>query len=138
MNCFEARQEFFAFWRSVSPPERRAALVEHLGQCGKCDRAFRRFALSAPVLHADAPPEQSGSVLARAAYRRPRVGADSGSTRRWLPMCAALALFAVSGFAAYFSVMTPVDQLTEDLASGDVIAEILGQELSALGNDLGG
>jgi len=138
MNCFQARQEFSAFWRSISPPERRAALVEHLGQCAKCDHAFRLFALSAPVLHADAPPDQSGSVLARDASGRPRARADLNSTRRWLPMCAALALFAVSGFAAYFSVMSPVDELSEDLAAGDSITEILAQELSVLGNDFGG
>ncbi len=53
-------------------------------------------------------------------------------------MCAALALFAVSGFAAYFSVMSPVDELSEDLAAGDSITEILAQELSVLGNDFGG
>jgi hypothetical protein len=53
MNCLEARQEFKAFWRRKLPLDTRAELLEHLRQCRKCDRSFRVYALSAPVLHSD-------------------------------------------------------------------------------------
>jgi hypothetical protein len=52
MNCFEARQDFVGFWRSALDGERRLELLGHLKGCAKCDRAFRAFALTAPMLHA--------------------------------------------------------------------------------------
>lgn len=51
MNCFEARQEFVSFWRGAIGSERRGVLLAHLKGCSKCDRAFRAFALTAPMLH---------------------------------------------------------------------------------------
>jgi hypothetical protein len=60
MNCFEARQDFVSFWQSALESERRRELLAHLKGCAKCDRAFRAFALTAPMLH-------SGSVAAAAA-----------------------------------------------------------------------
>jgi hypothetical protein len=36
--------------------EERAAFVAHLGGCQRCDRSFRIFALTAPVLHAKGDP----------------------------------------------------------------------------------
>lgn len=53
MNCFEARQDFVSFWRSMLDGERRRALLAHLKGCSKCDRAFRAFALTAPMLHSE-------------------------------------------------------------------------------------
>ena len=52
MNCFEARQDFVGFWQSALGDERRRNLLAHLKGCPKCDRAFRAFALTAPMLHA--------------------------------------------------------------------------------------
>jgi hypothetical protein len=52
MNCFEARQDFVGFWQSALDGERRRELLAHLKGCAKCDRAFRAFALTAPMLHA--------------------------------------------------------------------------------------
>jgi hypothetical protein len=52
MNCFETRQEFVSFWRGALDGERRQNLLFHLKECPKCDRAFRAFALTAPMLHA--------------------------------------------------------------------------------------
>jgi hypothetical protein len=66
MNCFEARQDFVSFWRSALEGERRRELLAHLKGCLKCDRAFRAFALTAPMLH-------SGSV----AKTEPSIGAVS-------------------------------------------------------------
>jgi hypothetical protein len=51
MNCFEARQDFVSFWQSALDGERRRELLAHLKGCAKCDRAFRAFALTAPMLH---------------------------------------------------------------------------------------
>ena len=51
MNCFEARQDFVNFWRGALDGERRRVLLAHLKGCAKCDRAFRAFALTAPMLH---------------------------------------------------------------------------------------
>lgn len=51
MNCFEARQDFVGFWRGALDGERRRELLAHLKGCSKCDRAFRAFALTAPMLH---------------------------------------------------------------------------------------
>jgi len=53
MNCFEARQEFPALWRSTLTVERRGELLAHLKGCDKCDHAYRVFALTAPVLHGE-------------------------------------------------------------------------------------
>jgi Putative zinc-finger len=51
MNCFEARPQFVDLWRGALDAERRAALLAHLKECAKCDRGFRNFALTAPMLH---------------------------------------------------------------------------------------
>ncbi len=51
MNCFEARQDFVGFWQRSLDGERRRELLAHLAGCAKCDRAFRAFALTAPMLH---------------------------------------------------------------------------------------
>jgi len=62
MNCFEARQGFVSFWQRSLEGERRRELLAHLKGCSKCDRAFRAFALTAPMLH-------SGSAAAVAPSR---------------------------------------------------------------------
>src|SRR5260221_12765299 len=64
MNCFEARQDFVSFWQSALESERRRELLAHLKGCSKCDRAFRAFALTAPMLH-------SGSAAGAGSAVRP-------------------------------------------------------------------
>jgi hypothetical protein len=71
MNCFEARQDFVGFWRRTLDDERRRALLAHLKECVKCDRAFRAFALTAPMLHSG-----SGTVAAEG---------GAGATRHVVP-----------------------------------------------------
>jgi hypothetical protein len=51
MNCFEARQDFVGFWQGALGDEHRQNLLAHLKGCPKCDRGFRAFALTAPMLH---------------------------------------------------------------------------------------
>jgi hypothetical protein len=56
MNCFGARQGFVGFWQRTMGAGDREAFVAHLESCQRCDRSFRIFALTAPVLHAKSDP----------------------------------------------------------------------------------
>lgn len=66
MNCFEARPRFVDLWRGTLDAESRAALLAHLKECAKCDRAFRAFALTAPMLHPRATAAASETGAAEA------------------------------------------------------------------------
>ena len=125
MNCFEARQEFSAIWRNRATPERRAEILAHLKSCAKCDRAFRLFALSAPVLHSESEPP-----AARASARQPfspgdrprrfaSVSRETESPRRWIAMSAAAAIFVMASSAAFFSADTPRETLGEEISMAD-------------------
>jgi len=61
MNCFEAKSDFVAFWQKALANERRVHLLTHLHGCATCDRAFRTFALTAPVLYSATEPDWSSS-----------------------------------------------------------------------------
>lgn len=80
MNCFEARPQFVSLWRATLDAERRASLLAHLSECAKCDRAFRTFALTAPMLH---PPERgnSGAAAYDAETAATVIAAPSGHAR---------------------------------------------------------
>jgi hypothetical protein len=112
MNCFEARQDFPAFWRKTIAAERRAELLGHLAGCAKCDHAFRLFALSAPVLYGDRQAEHTPAVESRefSLLDRPRrftpVPERIEQPRQWLRMSAAAAvllrrIFFRAKFARY-------------------------------------
>jgi len=64
MNCFEARQDFVGFWQQALEGERRRELLAHLKGCTKCDRAFRAFALTAPMLHSGSAAAARPSISA--------------------------------------------------------------------------
>ncbi len=124
MNCFEARQDFRAFWRKELDVGRRPALAAHLRECERCDAAFRAFALSAPVLHSGSEPQRSGALsrvragapdaaLARVAGIYRNGGRSAARSRPWLSMAAAVALFVAGASAAYLSVRAPAPSLTE-------------------------
>ena len=54
------------------PSEERDAFLAHVGRCARCDRAFRVFALTAPVLHSDsASSEPLPAVQASVAVHEP-------------------------------------------------------------------
>lgn len=72
MNCFEARQDFVSFWRRALDGERRRELLAHLEGCSKCDRAFRAFALTAPMLHAGGAAATAESALSATLRGTPR------------------------------------------------------------------
>jgi len=110
MNCFEARQAFVAFWQRTMPLEHRAAFSTHLQLCQRCNRSFRVFALSAPVLHSSAdstigtPPRSRVIVLP---LRAPRDGDSPGFARRsWWALSAAGAM-AAAVLAAYVMAARP-------------------------------
>ena len=144
INCFEARQEFPAFWRRELAGERRAALVNHLAGCAKCDRAFRNFAVAAPVLHSvgGEPParihaEGQGGRGARA-LRAGGVVRGEFVQRRGLAMSAAAMVLIAASLAAYFSVTTPVDTLNDELSTEPIATQILGPDLYPSSEDLAG
>ncbi|MGO9801336.1 MAG: hypothetical protein ACLPQ0_17920 [Candidatus Binatus sp.] len=127
MNCFEARQEFSALWRKTATAERRAELLAHLKGCGKCDHAFRVFALTAPVLHGEI--ERDAAPVSQPARRefsladRPRRFASvsremslSRQPNRWLAMSAAAAIFVFAASTAYLSTRAPNESLGEALS----------------------
>ena len=145
INCFEARQEFPAFWRRELTAERRGALVNHLAGCAKCDRAFRNFALGAPVLHsASEPPQRSVAAVQGARARDVRAPRSAGAVRgelvprRGLAISAAALVLIAASLAAYFSVTTPVDTLNDELSADPIATQILGPDLYPSSEDLAG
>jgi hypothetical protein len=143
INCFEARQEFPAFWRRELPAERRAQLVSHLAGCAKCDRAFRNFALGAPVLHSVGEPARRAVAEGQGVpHPRPRRSAGVVRSeivpRRGLAMSAAALVLIAASLAAYFSVTTPVDTLNEELSTDPIATQILGPDLYPSSEDLAG
>ena len=143
INCFEARQEFPAFWRRELAAERRAALVNHLAGCAKCDRAFRNFAVGAPVLHSVGEPPariHAEAQSARGTHARRLGGVVRGEfvPRRGLAMSAAAMVLIAASLAAYFSVTTPVDTLNDELSTEPIATQILGPDLYPSSEDLAG
>jgi len=133
MNCFEARQDFRSFWRKELPPQRRAAFNAHLGECRKCDGAFRAFALTAPVLHSGAEP--SRPHIARRVAASNRYEARRSSV--WLSMAAVLALFITGASAAYYSVDTSPQTLSEAIHQPSQFVEMVSADMPEANSDLG-
>jgi len=115
--------------------EERAAFLAHVGQCSRCDRAFRVFALTAPVLHGDSGPgtphpaaqpsvvtdEVSLSGWHDTAVTSRRGATVTGSAvspfalrRVW----AAAAMAAAAVFAVYVATAAP-GQTFEDVIAGE-------------------
>ena len=144
MNCFEARQQFRAFWRRELSLEERAILATHLAECDKCDRAFRDFALSAPALHSAAGPPDHSSAERRPAMRdshsrRPAAVVRSGfAPRRGIAMSAAAMVLVAASLAAYFSVTTPIDNLNDELSAEPAASQLFGPDLNLSSEDLAG
>jgi anti-sigma factor RsiW len=145
MNCFEARHDFAAFWRRELAGERRAALSEHLARCAKCERAFRAFAMTAPVLHsAAAPPaRRSGARTIGADPARRKAFAARPHPQdgpRWVAICAAVTVFAAASLAAWLSVTTPVESLGDALNNSDQspVTQLFEQSTAGTSNDFAG
>jgi len=133
MNCFEAREEFPSFWRRMMKPEERTAFLAHVGRCARCDRAFRVFALTAPVLHGDSESREPMGVAQAPvathesspfAWRVPVPASRRGATvtpvapRASRTVWAAAALAAAALLVVYIAVATP-GQTLEDAITGE-------------------
>jgi len=144
MNCFEVRKNFVNFWRRELATDQRTTFVTHLRDCTRCDRAFRIFAISAPVLQQD--EDRSNLMVPRLYDPAPSVPGSGAVARdeadrrhRWVAASAALATVAAASFAAYLSVTTPVRSLVDELTESEEPAtQLFGSELSPASYDLAG
>lgn len=147
MNCFKARPLFVAFWRGTLDTRRREELLAHLKGCSKCDRAFRAFALTAPMLYpkgaetgvaagggSAAPMDMSGRPRAdasRAAEIMRRASVYRLQPRRaggdWRGAIAAVSAVAAAVLLAYFSVAAPPQSLNDALSGTESISETAAQ-----------
>jgi len=140
MNCFEARQDFKSFWRKELDAGRQQAFVAHLAGCPKCDGAFRIFALTAPVFHSDVEPARQELVARRGAAS---ARGDGGAYRErrhapvWLSIAASVALFITGASAAYFSVETPDETLSEAIHQPSQFAEVVSADFPEANSDFG-
>jgi hypothetical protein len=131
---------------------RRVELSAHLRECSRCDRSFRVFALSAPVLHSNSEPERRTTPI-RTGSLRP-VRALNGQLKRnpyrarhasgWGGAVAAFMIAAAAGIAAYVAVTPKVtfeDAIVADNSGASVSSyntsdssfsqEIMGQDTAA-------
>ena len=154
MNCFETRKEFVSFWRGALDGERRQILLSHLKGCPKCDRAFRAFALTAPMLHArgeaaeaiagatpDSAPQNIDRLIdmkgtrhanaQRAAEILHRASVYRIPQRRpmhqWREAAAALSAVAAAVLVIYFSVAAPPMSFDDVLTPPDSVSETAPQ-----------
>ena len=140
MNCFEARQDFRSFWRKELTAERRSAFVAHLAECSKCDEAFRTFALTAPVFHSEAEPDRAAASVRRipaSARREARAYREPRRASAWLSIAAAAALFITGASAAYFSVETPDETLSDAIHQPSQGVELVSADFPETNSDFG-
>jgi hypothetical protein len=154
MNCFETRREFVSFWRGALDGERRQNLLSHLKGCPKCDRAFRAFALTAPMLHPrgeaaaaivhatsdrapqniDRPIDMNGArrvdaqraaeILHRASVYRL---AQRRPMHQWREAAAAFSAVAAAVLVIYFSLAAPPMSFDDVLTPPDSVSETVPQ-----------
>jgi len=138
MNCFEVRKEFPSFWRRMMTPEERTAFLAHVGRCARCDRAFRVFALTAPVLHGDSasrepmPAQASVATHESSPYarREPSVTSRRGATvtpvvpRASRTVWAAAALAAAALFVLYIAAATPGQTFEDAITGEDAVGDL--------------
>ncbi|MBV8358246.1 MAG: hypothetical protein JO189_09970, partial [Deltaproteobacteria bacterium] len=145
MNCFEARSDFVAFWQKTLAHERQGQLLMHLRGCATCDRSFRTFALTAPVLYSATEPDPNpqaarqiglnvnGSNLSSSASNT-ELRSNAWTLNRFLP---AFVMAAAAAIALYFAVpphMTFEDAIATDNSNTEVASypltdSFFGQEL---------
>jgi hypothetical protein len=154
MNCFETRKDFVSFWRGALDGERRQMLLSHLKGCHKCDRAFRAFALTAPMLHGrgEAAEATGGATPDSASQNIDRL-IDLKGTRRanaqraaeilhrasvyriaqrrpmhqWREAAAALSAMAAAVLVIYFSLAAPPMSFDDVLTPPDSVSETAPQ-----------
>jgi len=99
--------------------ERRRRFLDHLKNCAGCDRAFRVFALTAPVLHSESRPAATpfNGVSRRSASGGSRL-------RAWLAATAVATLAMAATVAIYLAVLPPTQTLDEALSPQDSASEL--------------
>ena len=137
MNCFQARQDFQGFWRKELAPERRADFSAHLRGCRKCDEAFRIFALTAPVLHSHVEPSRPASIQRIAFAARGESRSYRNIASPWMSIAAVLALFITGASAAYYSVATTPQTLSEAIHQPSQFVELVSADMPEANSDLG-
>jgi hypothetical protein len=141
MNCFEARKEFPAFWRRTLAPIERARLTDHLAGCPQCDRSFRTFALSAPLLHSEGVPgTDAAAIRPPLNLVRPSrfVDGEPNGRRGWRPVwqaAAAALLLAIGGLSAWSSTRWPVQNFAESVISNAAVLDAQEYSSDALDAD---
>lgn len=127
MNCFDARNLFITFWQKALADERRTQLLAHLRGCAACDRSFRVFALTAPVLYSATEPD--GNVAPVRSMVREASGFELLSAKRppiverFNRILPAFVMAAAAVIALYFAVpprMTFEDAIGADNSNADV------------------
>jgi Putative zinc-finger len=145
MNCFDTRKQFIAFWRRTLEPSQRAEFTAHLRGCAKCDRSFRVFSLSAPVLHGEQEPEARSQP--HLVWTKPRSASSPklAMARRnggfqWLAMAAAAVLVVASGLAAWTAANPPHQNVMEAIAGDNPSIEQVSYspDASLFGQDVMG
>jgi hypothetical protein len=125
MNCFEARPLFIPFWKRTLDGGSRGAFAAHLRNCENCDRSFRAFALTAPVLNSEplAPKRPARPNLRRLAFRPP-ASYLRGQVRRWVAVFGASLVLAIGGGIYGALRTTPSQALEEDLSPPESIQDV--------------
>jgi hypothetical protein len=147
MNCFEARNDFVAFWQKTLADHHRAQLLAHLRGCATCDRSFRTFALTAPVLYSATEPDWSSGPprpIDLDAGRfdlstAPAIGEDQPIVRTLDRVLPAFVMAAAAAIALYFAApprMTFEDAIAADNSNAEIASypstdSVFGQELVA-------
>lgn len=149
MNCFEARNQFAAFWRRQMTMDARATLVAHLRECARCDHSFRLFALSAPVVHSAVEPEagsgaqRSGGLhtVALSARRSGTVARRDTMMKRQRRGVGAALTMAVTAILAIYVATAPRDTFEEALVGNsnpDVETAVTVAPVSLFGQEIAG
>jgi predicted anti-sigma-YlaC factor YlaD len=118
MNCLEARKELPRYWRRAMPEAARTDLVEHLRDCPQCDRAFRTFALSAPVIHSamGADVLESGPRIPLNLIRaRPLTISRTKPQQTWRTAALAAVLLVAAGLTAWSTAQPPAQNFVESV-----------------------
>ena len=145
MNCFEARNDFVGFWQKELAGDRRAQLLAHLCECAGCDRSFRTFALTAPVLYSASEPDwkselaRPGEAAEFESRNIPPAAEYRIAVRRANRLLPAFVMAAAAVIAMYFAApprVTFEDAIASDNSNAEVATypatdSFLGQELIA-------
>lgn len=102
MNCLEIRKSFAPFWAKEMTDQQRREFTGHLSDCIACDRAFRLFALTAPLLHGSAGLQARWRTEERAEGAM-QLARGRQQARRWAVAAAAFAISAAAAVAVYIA-----------------------------------